>query len=395
MIIKKLNNISDVIYTKLNKDQYQFIEEGDNYDAVLVRSADLHGAEFPENMLAIGRAGIGVDNIDVEECAKKGIVVFNTPGANANAVKELVICGMILAGRKIVEGTEWVRSEDAKALAPEKFGPAMEKAKKAFVGREIAGKTLGVIGLGAIGVLIANAAIALDMEVIGYDPYLSVESALKLSREVKLAKSKEEVLKACDFVTMHIHLTPETKGTIGAKELEMMKNDAVVLNYARGGLVDDDAIIDALKNGKIGAYVTDFPDSKLAGVPGVLATPHLGASTPEAEENCAQMAASELDRYLRKGEIRNSVNFPTCELHRVEGYRLCIFNRNVSGMIGQMTAVLTEQGLNIEHMLNRSKGDYAYTVIDTLDAPGQDAIEAIKAIDGVLRVRVISESKTE
>ena len=389
MIIKKLNNISDIIYTKLPKEDYTFIEEGDNYDAILVRSAKLHGMQFPQSLLAIGRAGIGVDNIDIEECSKQGIVVFNTPGANANAVKELVLCGMMLAGRKIVEGVEWVKSDEAKAFSPEEFAPAMEKAKKAFVGREIGGKTLGVIGLGAIGVLIANAAVSMDMDVIGYDPYLSVESALKLSRNVTLAKSKEEVLKAADFVTMHIHLTPETKGTIGEKELKIMKKDAVVLNYARGGLVDDDAIISALSEGRLGAYVTDFPDSKLAGVPGVIATPHLGGSTPEAEENCARIAASELNKFLRYGKIKNSVNFPDCDLPYETGYRLCIFNKNITNMIGQMTAVLTAQGLNIEHMMNRSKGDYAYTLIDTLDRPDDAAIKAIEAIDGVIRVRVI------
>ena len=389
MIIKKLNNISDIIYTKLDPEDYTFVEEGDNYDAILVRSANLHGVEFPEQLKAIGRAGIGVDNIDIDACSEKGIVVFNTPGANANAVKELVICGMMLAGRKIIEGTEWVRSEEAAALSAEEFAPAMEKAKKAFVGREIAGKTLGVIGLGAIGVMVANAADALDMDVVGYDPYLSVESALKLSRNVKIVKSKEELLKASDFVTMHLHLTPDTKDTIGTKELEIMKDGSVVLNYARGGLANDDAILAALESGKLAAYVTDFPDAKLAGKPGVIATPHLGGSTPEAEENCARLAAKELNLFLRFGKIKNSVNFPDCDLPYESGCRLCIFNRNITNMIGQITGVLTEQNVNIEHMLNRSKGDYAYTVIDIKDKISDEAIAAIQAIDGVIRVRVI------
>lgn len=388
MKIRKFNNISDIIYTKLPQDVYEFTE-GDDYDAAIVRSADMKSMQLPEGLLAIGRAGIGVDNIDIPACSEKGIVVFNTPGANANAVKELVICGMMLAGRRIVEGVEWTRSEATMAIPAEEFSAAMEKAKKAFVGREIAGKTLGIIGLGAIGVLVANAAVELDMDVIGFDPYLSVESALKLSRNVRIAKSKEEVIKAADFVTMHLHLTPETKNTIGEKELKLMKPDAVVMNYARGGLVDEDAILAALSEKRIGAYVTDFPSHKLAGAPGVIATPHLGGSTPEAEENCARLAASELNHFLQFGKIKNSVNFPTCDLPYEGGYRLCIFNRNITNMIGQMTAVLTAQGLNIEHMLNRSKGDYAYTVIDTLDRPSDEALAAINSIDGVLRVRVI------
>ena len=388
MKIRKMNNISDIIYEKLPQNLYEFTD-GDDCDAILVRSADLKNTVLPGNLLAIGRAGIGVDNIDIPACSEKGIVGFNTPGANANAVKELVICGMMLAGRQIVEGIGWTRAEKTAAIPESEFSASMEKAKKAFAGREIAGKTLGVIGLGAIGVLVANAAIGMDMDVIGYDPYLSVESALKLSRSVRVVGSMEELLKAADFVTIHVPLTPETKGTIGEKELKMMKADAVVMNYARGGLVDENAIIAALEEKRIGAYATDFPSHRLLGVPGVIATPHLGASTPEAEENCARLAASELNKFLQFGKIKNSVNFPDCDLPYEGGIRLCIFNRNITNMIGQITAVLTAQGLNIEHMLNRSKGDYAYTVIDTLDRPDDQALKAIQAIDGVLRIRVI------
>ena len=385
--IKILNNISDVIYTGLSKDKYNFVTEGDNYDAILLRSANIKETDFPDSLIAISRAGIGVDNIPVERCAENGCVVFNTPGANANAVKELVICGMMLAGRRIVSGVEWALQQHESGAS--EISKNAEKAKKNFVGREIAGKKLGVIGLGAIGVIVANAAIALDMEVVGYDPYLSVNSALRLSRNVQIRNSLEELLSECDFVTMHLHLTEKTKGMIGEKELALMKDDAVVLNYARSGLVDNKAMLAALDSGKIGKYVTDFPDDELVGNPNVIATPHLGASTPEAEENCARMAAKQLNDYLVNGNIVNSVNFPDCEIPRGEGYRICIINKNVANMIGQFTAVLAAEGQNIEHMMNRSRGAYAYNIIDVSEKPSEASVNKISAIDGVVKVRVL------
>ena len=386
MKVRLFNNISDAIYDKLDPAVYDFEKECEDYDAAIVRSAKLHDAVFPENLLAIARAGIGTDNIPIERCAESGIVVLNTPGSNANAVKELVICGMLLAGRDIEGSLNWVAAQDKNS---DDIPARVEKEKKAFVGREIAGKTLGVIGLGAIGTLVANAAVNLDMNVIGYDPYLSVESALKLSRSVKIAKSKEELLKAADYVTMHIHLTDETRHTIGRKEIRIMKNDAIVMNYARGGLVDDKAVVEALEEGRLGHYCTDFPNEVVVGCDKVTATTHLGASTPEAEENSASLAAMHLDTYLRYGNIKNSVNFPDCDLWFESGYRLCIINKNITNMVGQMTAVLAEQGLNIEHMLNRSKGNWAYTIIDVSSRPTEEAITAIKNIEGVIRVRLI------
>ena len=386
MKIRLFNNISDAIYDRLDDKFYEIDKDCEDYDAAIVRSAKLHDAEFPENLLAIARAGIGVDNIPLDRCSESGIVVLNTPGSNANAVKELVIAGMLLSGRNIEGSLNWVAAQDSSS---DDIPARVEKEKKAFVGREIAGKTLGVIGLGAIGTLVANAAIGLDMEVIGYDPYLSVESALKLNRSVKIAKSKEELLKAADFVTMHLHLTEDTRHTIGRKEIRIMKKDAVVMNYARGGLVDDKAVVEALEEDRLGHYCTDFPNAIVVGCSKVTATTHLGASTPEAEENSATIAAKHLDTYLRYGNIKNSVNFPNCDLWFESGCRLCIINRNITNMVGQITAVLAEYELNIEHMLNRSKGDYAYTIIDLPERPTEAAIEAVRNIDGVIRVRVI------
>ena len=387
MKIRLFNNISDAIYEVLDSRIYKFVkDEGEDYDAAIVRSAKLHDAEFPERLLAIARAGIGTDNIPIDRCSEAGIVVLNTPGSNANSVKELVLCGMMLAGRDIEGSMNWVAAQDKDS---DDIASRVEKDKKVFAGREIAGKTLGIIGLGAIGTMVANAAIALDMNVIGYDPYLSVESALKLNRAVRIAKTKDELLKAADFVTIHIHLTDETRNTIGDKEIRMMKNDAVVLNYARGGLVDDEAVVQALNEGRLGHYCTDFPNQAILGCDKVTATTHIGASTPEAEENSATIAARHLDTYLRYGNIKNSVNFPDCDLWFESGYRLCIINRNITNMVGQISAALAGCDMNIEHMLNRSKGEWAYTIIDTSSRPDDATVEAIKAIDGVVRVRVI------
>jgi len=387
LTVKKFNKISDTIYTKMPKEKYTFIEEGEEYDAALVRSAELHDTVFPKGLLAIARAGAGVNNIPVDRCSEEGIVVFNTPGANANAVKELVICGMMLACRRIIPGVEWVEEQHSQNIPD--VAERMEKAKKNFVGQEIAGKRLGVIGLGAIGIMVANAAVALDMEVVGYDPFLSVDAALRLSRSVKLAKTLDDIYAECDFITLHLPQTPKTKGMINEEVIAKMKKGAVLLNYARGGLIDDDAVLKALDDGRLGRYVTDFPDDKIIGNPCVIATPHLGASTPEAEENCARMAAAQLEEYITNGNIINSVNFPNCEMPRGEGCRIAIINKNVTNMVGQITAVLANDGHNIEHMLNRSRGAWAYTLIDVLNEPAEKCISAIKAIEGVVRVRVI------
>ena len=389
MKIRTFNNISDVIYDRLEEGFYEFTQ-GDDYDAAIVRSQNMHDMELPEGLLAIARSGIGTDNIPVERCSEQGTVVFNAPGANANAVKELVICSMILAGRDVIGSADWIAAQNA-AGAGADVAKQMEKVKKQFAGREIAGKTLGVIGLGAIGAMVANAAAALDMNVIGYDPYLKVETALMLSRDVKVIKSREELFRQADFVTLHIHLNENTANSISEKELELMKDGSVVLNFGRGGLVDEDAIIAALGSGRLSRYVTDFPSEKLIACDRVIAFPHLGGSTPEAEVNCARIAAKELDNFLRYGNIKNSVNFPDCDIYFDGGCRLCIVNKNITNMIGQITAVLAAKGLNIEHMLNRSRGNWAYTIIDVNRIPDEEDVRAIEAIDGIVRVRVITE----
>ncbi|MDD3193364.1 MAG: phosphoglycerate dehydrogenase [Oscillospiraceae bacterium] len=385
--VKKFNKISDIVYTQMPQERYRFIEEGEDYDLALVRSAQLHETIFPKKLLAIARAGAGVNNLPVERCSEEGIVVFNTPGANANAVKELVLCGMMLACRRIVPGIQWVEQQRDEGAAD--VDKRMEKAKKDFVGGEIAGKTLGVIGLGAIGVMVANAAVALGMEVIGYDPFLSVDAALRLSRSVKLAKTQEELLGKCDFLTLHLPQTEKTKGMINESAIAAIKPGAVLLNFARGGLIDDEAVLAALDAEILARYVTDFPNDRIIRHPKVIAMPHLGASTPEAEENCARMAAAQLEEYLVNGNIKNSVNFPDCEYPRGEGWRIAIINKNVTNMMGQITAVLAQRQFNIEHMLNHSRGPWAYTLIDLLEQPDPACADALAAIDGVVRVRVI------
>lgn len=386
--IKTLNKISDIIYSELSADKYSVSDSADNCNGILVRSADMHDMTFSENLLAIARAGAGYNNIPVDSCTEQGIVVFNTPGANANAVKELVICGLLLSGRQVVDGCDWLaqlHAENAQDIAG-----LVEKGKSRFVGPEVAGKKLGVIGLGAIGVMVANAADkGLGMEVMGYDPYLSVDAAWNLTRSIIHVKTIEEIYEKCDYITLHLPLNDKTRGMIDAKAISMMKPGAVVLNFARGGLVDDDAVIAALESGQLRHYVTDFPDDKILGRKGVIATPHLGASTPESEENCAQMAARQLKSYIEDGNIVNSVNLPRCEMPRSEPYRLAIINRNVKNMVGQITAILANGGYNIEHMVNSSRGEWAYTLLDIADEPSADCIEQIKAIDGVVRVRLI------
>ena len=386
--IKTLNNISDIIYTELNNSCYNVSDELDSYEGVLVRSADMHSLTLSEDLLAIARAGAGYNNIPVDSCTEKGIVVFNTPGANANAVKELVLCGLLLAGRSVVSGCDWLN--ELHRSGAQDIEKLVEKGKKQFVGPELARKRLGVIGLGAIGVMVANAADkGLGMEVLGYDPYLSVDAAWSLTRSIIHVKTLEEIFTTCDYITLHLPLNDSTRGMINQKVIASMKNGAVLLNFARGGLVDDDAVIEAIESGKLRHYVTDFPDEKLLGCKGIIATPHLGASTPESEENCAKMAAKQLRSYLEDGNIVNSVNLPRCEMPRTEPYRISIINRNVKNMIGQITAVLANSGHNVEHMVNSSRGEWAYTLIDLSTEPDDAAIERLRSVEGIVKVRVI------
>ncbi len=380
LTVKKFNKISDVIYTQMAADKYNFVEDGDNYDVALVRSAELHDTVFPAELLAIARAGAGTNNIPINRCTEQGVVVFNTPGANANAVKELVICGMLLACRRIVPGMKWLDKQHAEGATG--VDKTMEKAKKDFVGQEIMGKTLGVMGLGAIGILVANAAIALGMNVIGYDPFLNVNAALKLDPAVKLAQDPKDIYAAADFITLHLPQNDATKGMINAAVIDTMKPGAVLLNFARGGLVRDDDVIAALENGKLGRYVTDFPDDKLLGTENLIALPHLGASTPEAEENCAFMAAAQLEEYINNGNIINSVNLPNCSVARPTGTK-----RAAAIVKGDGAAAL--QALNgAQQTYTGTRGGYAYVMADFADG-AQAAAEVLKGIDGVLRVRVI------
>lgn len=387
--IKTLNKISDVIYQEFSEENYAVSDSAKQYDAVLVRSADMQAEKLPDDLLAIARAGAGYNNIPVDRCTEKGIVVFNTPGANANAVKELVMCGMLLSGRQVISGVEWL--EQLYGEEPDGLEKLVEKGKKQFVGPELAGKKLGVIGLGAIGVMVANAADkGLGMQVMGYDPYLSVEAAWNLTRSIIHVKNLCEIFSNCDYITLHLPLNDKTRGMIGEAELAAMKPGSVLLNFARGGLVDDAALLRALESGHLRHYVTDFPNETVLGVKGVIATPHLGASTPESEENCALMAAQQLRSYLEDGNIINSVNLPHCELPRTGGYRIAVINRNIKNMVGQMTAVLAEAGHNIEHMVNSSRGEWAYTLFDLASQPDVDCLEKLGAIKGVIKVRVLS-----
>ena len=355
-------------------------------DAVLVRSAKMHDMELPEGVKAIARAGAGVNNIPVMDCAEKGIVVFNTPGANANGVKELVLAGMLLASRDIVGGIEWV----AKEKDQEDIGKLAEKQKKQFAGCEIMGKKLGIIGLGAIGAMVANAASALGMEVYGYDPYISIDAAWNLSRTIKQIKSLDEIYSQCDYITIHVPLLDSTKEMINKEAFSKMKDGVVLLNFARDLLVDENALIEALESGKVKKYVTDFANHTVAGRDGILVTPHLGASTEESEENCAVMAVKELRDFLENGNIKNSVNFPNCDMGTcVAAGRIAITHKNVPNMISQFTKILGAEGLNIADMTNKSKGEYAYTLIDLESTASKEALDELKSIEGVSRVRVI------
>ena len=380
-----VNNISKC-GTDLFTDQYALTDSIEEAQGVLVRSASMHDTQFPESLLAVARAGAGVNNIPLERCAQNGIVVFNTPGANANGVKELVLAGLFLASRDVVGGINWCQEiKDDPDIAK-----TVEKGKKDFAGQEIMGKKLGVIGLGAIGAEVANAAAALGMEVYGYDPYISVNAAWGLTRDVKHITSADTIYEECDYISVHVPLLDATKGMINSETISQMKDGVVVLNFARDLLVDDDAMAEALKSGKVARYVTDFPNPKSVNMKGAIAIPHLGASTEESEDNCARMAVKEIMDYLENGTIKNSVNFPNCDMGvcRVAS-RVAVFHENIPNMIGQITGILASAGMNISDMTNKSRDKYAYTPLDLETKVDEVTIEKLAAIKGVCRVRVV------
>lgn len=384
--IKTFNNISDKGLSRLPKDAYSISENHADPDAIILRSAKLHDMEIPANLKAVGRAGAGTNNVPVDRMSEKGIVVFNAPGANANAVKELVIVGMLLACRNIVQA--WDYASNVQGTAEEQ-NKAVEDGKKKYVGYELPGRTLGVIGLGAIGVQVANAAVALGMRVAGFDPTITVKSAWKLSSEVQEMSSVDELVKQADFISFHVPLIDATKNLLNAERIATMKDGAVVLNFARDGIVDDAAVLSAIESGKIGAYVSDFPAEKLKNKKGVITLPHLGASTVEAEENCAIMVADQIKDFMENGNIKNSVNFPDIKLPRLGAARLAIANKNMPDMVGQISHVLGQANANILHMSNESKKGLAYTLIDLEAAINDDVLAQIQSIDGVLNARQI------
>ena len=383
--IHSLNPISKVGLEKLTAN-YALTQNVEAAEGILVRSASMHEMELPDNLLAVARAGAGVNNIPLEKCAEKGIVVFNTPGANANGVKELVIAGMLLAARDIVGGIEWVKASNENA----DIAKTAEKEKKKFAGTELMGKKLGIIGLGAIGVKVANAAESLGMEVYGYDPYLSVDAAWSLSRTVKHVLNVDDIYSNCDFITIHVPLMDSTKGMINEEAIHKMKDGVILLNFARDLLVKEEDVLVGLKNGKIRRYVSDFPNPTTAGQEGCIVIPHLGASTEESEDNCAKMAVKEMMNYLENGTIANSVNYPNCDMGVcTQAGRIAIFHKNIANMITQFTACFGENGINISNMMNKSRGEAAYTMIDVETVPNADIIERLQAIEGVFRVRVV------
>ena len=385
--IKTLNKISPAGLSVLDQTRFTISGDVENEDGILVRSADMHDYQFPDALRAVARAGAGTNNIPIDRCSEAGIVVFNTPGANANAVKELAVCALLLSSRKITEGADWVRAQAGGGADVEKV---VEKGKSQFVGPEISGKMLGVIGLGAIGVQVANIATKLGMTVFGYDPFLSVDGALALSRLVHRAMDLETIYKNCDYITLHVPQTAETRGMLNEDAFHMMKGGVRILNLARGGLVNDDDMLAALDSGKVACYVTDFPNNKILQGKNVVAIPHLGASTPESEENCAVMAARQLRDYLENGNIRNSVNLPALEQPWSGIARLCIIHRNIPGAIAAITKVLSDDNVNVENMTNKSKKDYAYTVVDINAKIRDDVVDEIRALEGVLRVRLLT-----
>ena len=382
--ILTLNKIAKCGTDAFDKAKYTVADAVENPDAIMVRSAAMHDMQFGNKLLAIARAGAGVNNIPVDRCAEEGIVVFNTPGANANAVKELVIAGLLLSSRKVTDAIDWVST----IKGQEDIGKKVEKGKSNFAGPEISGKTLGVIGLGAIGVLVANAAMSLGMKVIGYDPFLSVKAALSLKPGVKTVTDVNDLYAASDYITIHVPYNADTKGTICEKSIAVMKDGVRILNFARGELADTAAVLAAVESGKIACYITDFPSDELIGVKNVICVPHLGASTPESEDNCAVMAASELIDYIENGNIRNSVNFPNAEMNAA-GTKICVLHKNVPAVISEITTILGKASINIDNMINASKKDYAYTLIDAAGNISEDIAAKLSAAENVIKVRVI------
>ena len=380
-----LNPIAGVGLANFNEN-YQQTESLEGADAVLVRSAAMHGMELPKSLLAVARAGAGVNNIPLTDCAEQGIVVFNTPGANANGVKELVLAGMLLASRDIAGGIEWVKSDKEDG----DIAKTAEKQKKKFAGCEISGKKLGIIGLGAIGQLVANAATHLGMEVYGYDPYLSVNAAWNLSSEVKHIVNVEDIYKECNYITVHVPALDSTKGMINKEAFDMMQDGTIIINCARDVLVDEKAIGEALKSGRVKKYVTDFPNPVTAGMEGAIVLPHLGASTAEAEDNCAIMAVKELRNYIENGNIVNSVNYPACDMGVcTSAGRVAVCHKNVPAIISKITSVMGDEGINIEEMANKSRGDYAYSMLDISESASETVVDKLASIEGVIKVRVI------
>ncbi|MGK7397344.1 MAG: phosphoglycerate dehydrogenase [Candidatus Cyclobacteriaceae bacterium M3_2C_046] len=384
--VQTLNKISPKGLDLFPRDHYEFASEIPNPDAVLLRSFKMHDMELPHSLKAIARAGAGVNNIPIDKCTENGIIVFNTPGANANAVKELVVTALMISSRQIIEGINWGKSLIGRGSEVPKL---IEEGKSNFVGPEISGKTLGIVGLGAIGVLVANAAEALGMRVIGYDPYISVESAWELSQTVKRAPGLESLLNKCDYISLHAPLTDDTRGYINRDKFHMMKKGVRLLNFARGGLVNNHHLLEAIEDGIVNRYVTDFPDESLLKQEKVIAIPHLGASTPESEENCAMMAVEQLREYLENGNIRNSVNFPTCSMERNGGVRLLIANKNIPKMIGQITAILADQDINIANMINKHYDHIAYNIIDIDGDISAEQVKKIKDVEGIVMVRAL------
>lgn len=382
--IKLLNKIAEVGTNIFDRTKYEVSDSVEDPHAIMVRSANMHDYTYGPSLYAIARAGAGVNNIPLDRCAEAGIVVFNTPGANAIAVKELAIAALILASRNIIDGIEWL-----KTITDDDISAAVEKGKSRFAGVEISGKTLGIIGLGAIGGMVANAAHSLDMNVVGCDPYISIEGAWRLSRSVSRAASYDEIYEKSDYITLHVPATKETKNMINAESIAKMKDGVRIINLARGDLVDSDAMIAALDSGKVACYVTDFVDRKLLGHKGVIATPHLGASTAESEDNCAVMAAKHLIEYLELGNIKNSVNYPNVSLPHTGDFRICILHRNVPAVLSKISTVISSGNFNIENMVNGSRGDYAYTLVEINGALPKEYIDKIEDINNVFRVRVI------
>lgn len=383
MKVLKLNAISPVA-DEIFKG-YEYSEHANNPEGIMLRSFAMHDYPIGENLLAVARAGAGVNNIPVDKCTEQGVVVFNTPGANANAVKELVLCELFLGGRKITEGANWAQTLKGQDGVPK----LVEKGKGKFVGQEVLGKRLGVVGLGAIGAMVANAAVDLGMTVVGYDPFISVKNAWLINNRVQFTSDLNEIFRTCDYISLHVPLTPDTRGLVNAKTLELCKDGTVVINNARGELVVSADMISAVENGKISRYITDFPDESLLGRENILCVPHLGASTPEAEDNCAYMAAKQLVDYLENGNIINSVNYHSVSMPKTSAARVCVLHRNVKEILSKILAIVSSQGINVAHMQDQSKGEYAYLILDLDDNPSASSIDLIKNLAGIIRVRVL------